>query len=249
MECRHQLMCRGIPISYLPYDLVDNVAVLNNKMFFNKWLKVRKTIEKDPNHSYRNMYKLFGVNDVLCINGQVYQKHSGNRKFREILDEDIRHEYRRKPADDKPAYIENLIERITSGEKALRFVCKVDDGIWMNVTHNQIVKKVKYLLNRQSPPPATQPETASLQDQNQDEAQAQHGQIVMQEPPADQVAQESLEESQDDVKPPARQNQQDENDTSSTTSYKSKNSQGQQQSKRRKKLSNAQQTTNPTRRT
>mmetsp|Transcript_21933 Transcript_21933/g.62469 ORF Transcript_21933/g.62469 Transcript_21933/m.62469 type:complete len:506 (-) Transcript_21933:62-1579(-) len=162
LECRHAMMARGIPVTHLPYDLrSDGTVELNNRKFFNKWIKVRKEIEKHPRHAYRYKIKLLRLYDVVVGTGKSYQDHPGNQKFRELARERIE-EYRslsQKTKDGverrretikrlKREFIENFLAEIMGTTHSMRFVKKVDDGIWEEATREDAMNKILFFFNR-----------------------------------------------------------------------------------------------------
>jgi len=166
-ECKDAMMKLGIPpIHHLPFQVMPDqngkeVVTIENR-FFRKWLNVRKKIEKELHkNKYKNNIKLLRRDDVVVGTGTVYQQHAGNVTFRTILYDSMA-DYRsldqrteNAPAkkkgtvgEMKKKFIERLLAKLKGCPYRMRFVKKVDDGVWDEAPHHTVLRKIQFGFNR-----------------------------------------------------------------------------------------------------
>mmetsp|Transcript_4577 Transcript_4577/g.13201 ORF Transcript_4577/g.13201 Transcript_4577/m.13201 type:complete len:211 (-) Transcript_4577:28-660(-) len=147
LECKHFMLTRGIPVEELPYDTVGTTTILNNKKFFYRWLATRKKIEKKKSQSYANCIRLLGFYDVVIGKGAPYQNHIGNKLFVQLIDS-MKQKYQNEDsASNKLTMIHGIIQDIVQHNK-VRFLKKVQDGLWEHASHDEIVNKVRNRIER-----------------------------------------------------------------------------------------------------
>eukprot|EP00804_Cyclotella_cryptica_P030272 CCRYP_019229-RA/>CCRYP_019229-RA protein AED:0.00 eAED:0.00 QI:367/1/1/1/1/1/2/350/306 len=95
---------------------------------------------------------LIGQNDILFGRGGLTNRHFGNKKYRDVINE-FRREYVEAKKVDKPRVAKRVVKKILSegfASSAVRFLKRDDNGYWVEVDEHEAVCKVSQALREKS---------------------------------------------------------------------------------------------------
>jgi hypothetical protein len=142
----HNLLPFGIPTDVLPVK-TDGVVKVKE---LNRWLTRRKKketfVKQNPCVSF-DKFELPGIRDVLFHKGKPYQTHLGNQDYLVQINRLLlNHE-----AADRKGKREIVLEAIQKvKQKQAQFLVRDKDGWWVEVTEDDLMKKVSKAFSNAS---------------------------------------------------------------------------------------------------
>eukprot|EP00934_Nitzschia_sp_Nitz4_P002860 Nitzschia sp. Nitz4//scaffold21_size171442//55465//57003//NITZ4_002156-RA/size171442-processed-gene-0.11-mRNA-1//1//CDS//3329542396//2850//frame0 len=137
-ENMYRLMTFGIPVEHVPI----NAELVIKRTNASRWIARRKFKEQQMT---TNILPFLGVelptkNDVLTGKGRPIQRHSGNVRFRALVDV-LAVEYTSSTKSNKAAVVANVFDAIKASNG--RFLCKDEkNGFWFEISDAEAMQKV-----------------------------------------------------------------------------------------------------------
>jgi hypothetical protein len=141
LECLYNLQSFGIPTDSIP---MTSGGKVKTKAFL-EWLDMRRTREEfERSEDCPEVYEIPLNKHVLLGRGKPLQKHVGNMRLINIVDEYIQKYDRCEKKLEKTAMASDLVQNIKS-KYDTAFLCK-ESGVWIEVHDDAAREKVSNLL-------------------------------------------------------------------------------------------------------